>query len=229
MAVPAGGADRAPGPKVEDRRVPVDLERQHRQAEEVAHDIVPGKAAHRPAVLARHHARSGAVDQKPRCVAPRKLGCKALDLQKGVDRQPAKPVAFHRKAAGQGVGVHAGAPDDGLGGNALAGRQGGARLVDRCDEDAGPRLDAEHGSASSMTVRASSPISEPIHRCRSARMTRGRARAPAPNAVRNLTGVSAAASTPVSPPPITRTVSWSGDGGRLGSAAMCALRRLAAS
>jgi hypothetical protein len=43
------------------------------------------------------------------------------------------------------VRLHAGAPDDGLGGNALAGRQSGARLVDRGDGKAGPRLDAEYG------------------------------------------------------------------------------------
>ncbi len=41
------------------------------------------------------------------------------------------------------MGLHAGAPHDGRGGDALAGRERGARLVDGGDRDAGAGLDPE--------------------------------------------------------------------------------------
>ena len=163
--------------------VPIDLERQHRQAEEVVHDIVPGKAAHRPAVLARHHARSGAVDRKPCCVARRELGCHALDLQKGVDRSRPnrsrstgkRPVKGWARMPAQQTTVSAAMRSPVVSvasASSIAAMQTPGRIST-----------PSAASASSMTVRASSPISQPIHCCRSARMTRGRARASAPNAL----------------------------------------------
>ena len=75
-------------------------------------------------------------------------------------------------------------------------------------------------------AQAPSPIVEPTRGARSIRITRQGA---PPAIAGSLVASSAAASTPVRPPPTTSAVNRPGASGRCGSAARCAARRAAAS
>jgi hypothetical protein len=64
-AIPSFGVDGPPGAEVEDGDVMIDAQRQHRLAQQVAHDVVAREAAHRAAVLARHDGGARAIDREP--------------------------------------------------------------------------------------------------------------------------------------------------------------------
>jgi len=145
LAIPADGVDRAPGAEVEDRRVPVDPQRQHRRAEKVGHHIVAGEAAHRPAMLAGHHRGMRAVDQAPGTVARSEHAGHAFHPHERVDRKAAEPIAFHRDERSQRVRPHAGAPDDGRRGNGFARLERRTAGVDRGDAHVDAALDPERG------------------------------------------------------------------------------------
>jgi hypothetical protein len=79
-----------------------------RQAEQVAHRVVPGEAAHRPGVLAGHDAEMRPVDQEPRDISGGELRLLALDLQVGIHWQAAEPVACDGEARRERMGLHLG-------------------------------------------------------------------------------------------------------------------------
>ena len=169
---------------------------------------MPGKAAHRPAVLARHHARAVAVDREPGNVARRELGCHALDLKKFVDRQAAKPVAFARKAWVRGwacmpahqttVAASMRSPVARVAPSWSMPRPR-RRAAVRCRAPTTPRR-SQHALPRPYRSRSRLPVGDDDAR---------RARRSAERA-RNLPGISAATSIPVSPPPMTSAVHWPG-------------------
>lgn len=57
LAIPTNGVKRAPGTEIENGDIPIGIERKHRLPQQIGHDVVSGKAAHRTGELAGHDGR----------------------------------------------------------------------------------------------------------------------------------------------------------------------------
>src|SRR5262252_633948 len=84
-----------------------------------------------------------AVDRQPRGIPGGKFGRHIVDLEIAIDGEAAEPVALDRKACGQRMGLHAGAPDHRRGVDALTSRERDAVLINGSHRNTDACLDTE--------------------------------------------------------------------------------------